>query len=156
MREWFEAGPCHIGVIVGDLREAMATYSSALGLEWAEPRRHTTAFRFPSVNDEVVTLDVVWSLGGPIHYELIEDRHGTIWSMDNPGVLHHVGYWIDKLVDAVGVLNGAGFAVEATLPGESPASGFAYLRHPEGLRVELMDVRSKPMYDEYLAVASRL
>ena len=146
--------PCHIGIVVASLEDAMSRYSSLLGLEWAEPRQHTTVFRVPSSGDQVVSLDVVWSLRGPVHYELIEQQQGTIWGLQDAGALHHVGYWIESVVDGVHLFREKGFTLEATLPSDSLASGFAYLRSPEGLRLEIMDVRSKAMYDDYLGAGT--
>jgi Glyoxalase/Bleomycin resistance protein/Dioxygenase superfamily len=148
---WLEEPPCHLGIIVENLSDAMARYSATLGVSWAQPQHHTTVFRFPSSGDRTVSLDVVWSLQGPVHYELIEARSNTIWSLENSGPLHHVGYWTSNLLDGVERLQKRGSTVEVTLPGDAPVSGFAYLRLQDGMRVEAMDLRSKAAYDEYLS-----
>jgi hypothetical protein len=131
--------PCHLGVIVTDLGAAMETYGRALNLSWTSVRRTDTRMRLGDREVELA-FELVWSVDGPVHIELIQELPGTPWVAAEGAPFHHAGYLVDDLVSGVHELEQSGFSVEATRFVEGAAvMRFAYMRHPLGLRIELMD-----------------
>lgn len=131
--------PFHLGVVVPDLDVAMGVYGEALQLSWSSVR--TTATRMRLDAGEVdISFELVWSVDGPVHIELIREVPGTPWMASEGAPYHHAGYLVDDLGAGVRELEQSGFRLEATraVDGEH-ATRFAYMRHPLGLRVELMD-----------------
>jgi catechol 2,3-dioxygenase-like lactoylglutathione lyase family enzyme len=140
----------HTALAVPDLDEAMAAYSASLGLSWARPQAATMHIRSTS-GDQAVPIRFTYSVEGPPHLELIEGEAGSVWA-PTPG-LHHVGVWTDALAEDAAALEANGLPVEVaglSRSGRSP-SGFTYHRSMHGLRIELVDDRSRPAFERWFA-----
>ena len=140
----------HTALAVSDLDAAMATYSAALGLNWASPEQRTMHIG-AAVGDVSTAIRFTYSIEGPPHLELIEGAEGTIWEA-TPG-LHHIGVWSDALADDAAELERRGLPVEVaglSRSGRRPA-GFTYHRSVHGLRIELVDAASRPAFARWLA-----
>lgn len=140
----------HVAHAVADLDTVMVQLGSALGLEWAAVQQREMAI---SVAGEVVSTPIrfTYSCGSPPHIELIEGQAGTIWAPDRG--LHHIGVWTDDLAGDALQLSESGFSEEVagvSRSGRSPF-GFTYHSSPHGLRLELVDVASRPAFDRWLA-----
>ena len=140
----------HVAHAVADLDTVMAQLESALGLEWAAVQQREMVI---SVAGELVSTPIrfTYSYGSPPHIELIEGQPGTIWAPVRG--LHHIGVWTDDLAGDARQLSESGFSEEAagvSRSGRSPF-GFTYHSSPHGLRLELVDVASRPAFDRWLA-----
>lgn len=140
----------HVAHSVEDLDLAMQQFSDSLGLTWASIQEWDMTI---SVCDEVVSTPIrfTYSCDSPPHIELIEGQPGTIWAPHRG--LHHVGVWSDDLAADAQQLSRSGFTQEAAgvaRSGRIP-SAFTYHSSPHGMRLELVDVRSRPAFDRWLA-----
>ena len=106
-----------------------------------------------AVSDDVVSTPIrfTYSCNVPPHVELIEGQPGTIWAPQNG--LHHLGVWTDDLEGDAIQLDESGFSQQAagvSRSGRIP-SAFTYHLSPHGMRLELVDVASRPAFDRWLA-----
>jgi catechol 2,3-dioxygenase-like lactoylglutathione lyase family enzyme len=144
-------GPFHTGIVVDDLAEAMATYGTAFGLEWALPKHSTHPLR---TERGLLPRDtwVTFSLEGPHHLELLEHADSTAYD-HLPGAprINHLGYWSDDLPVEIARLEAAG--LRCRLHGESPdgwLSRFAYLEDPQSsMFVELVDAELRDEFNAW-------
>ncbi len=154
---WFGAPPSgldmyHVGVVVPDVRAAMAQYSAALGFTWSDGG--------DTVLDVVVDgrprparIAATYSLEGPPYLELVEELSGGVWAAEALA-LNHVGLWTDDLAGSARRLDAA------DLPGRvrhAPPSGqpelFSYHDAGQGLWWELVSTAFRPRLEARLARA---
>ncbi|MDX1449709.1 MAG: VOC family protein [Acidimicrobiia bacterium] len=148
MNDVSPAGPSravhHLAIVVEDLDEGMDRYTESLGLAWANP----WAGEIPIlVGHDIRTPSVRFTLsrGNEPHIELIQSTDRDVWE---PGSgVHHFGVWVDDVNDIVDEMRSLGFTLDAA----SPTGDFAYLRSPDGARIEVVDARSKPDFDRWLS-----
>jgi catechol 2,3-dioxygenase-like lactoylglutathione lyase family enzyme len=149
----------HITVAVPDIEAAMAGYATAFGVEWGKLEDFSgMEIAAPLYPDEEISMEglrLVWSRTNPA-LELAQATSGSpaerLWGVEKgEHRLHHVCYWVDDLGAASEYLADRGFALEITLPPGDVATGFAYHRNAEGMRVELMRSEDKPAVDRWLA-----
>lgn len=138
----------HVGLVVPELGEAMRDLTSTLGLSWAREQRG----EMPVLLDgEQVMRDIsfVYSVEGPPYVELIGANDPPWRAQDG---LHHLGMWTADVVGDLNDLVAENYSVTATGVGrDGTVSRFAYLTSPTGLLVELVDTRSKPAFDRWIA-----
>lgn len=133
----------HFALVTDDIEKSMDVYSGALGLTWAKPWTGTIPI-VTGNESHVASVSFTLSVQGPPHLELIRSDTPSVW---RPGEgLHHFGVWVDDFELSVGGLTSQGFAIEVM----SPTADFTYLRTPDGARIELVDVKSKPAFDRWL------
>ena len=140
----------HVAHAVDDLDAVMQELGSALGLEWATVQQREMAI---SVAGEMASTPIrfTYSRGNQPHIELIEGQPDTIWAPVRG--LHHIGIWTDDLAGDAMKLSESGLSEEVagvSRSGRSPF-GFTYHSSPHGLRLELVDVASRPAFDRWLA-----
>ena len=140
----------HVAHSVENLESAMQQLGDSLGLTWATVQEWEMTI---AVSDEVISTPIrfTYSRNSPPFVELIEGRPGTIWAPHDG--LHHLGVWSDDLSGDGLQLKRSGFTQEAAgvaRSGRSP-SAFSYHRSPHGMRLELVDVASRPAFDRWLA-----
>lgn len=140
----------HVGIVVPDLDTAMDEYAELFSTRWTSVAHRYATMR-TAAGETDVALRIAWSLDGPTHVELVEERPGTPWTAAGSGPLHHVAYWVDDLVAEARTLEAAGYAVEVTRAGPYPVNMFAYCVAPDGLRVELMSPANRPVFARWLA-----
>ncbi len=129
----------HIGVIVEDLRTAMAEMADQTGITWGNAGPVTVTVRdHRGVAPE--TLQVVYGKNGPPYLELIEGTGKGVWALEGGPRLHHMGIWTDTLAADIARLEGQGMRTEASGVGpDGQLSLFAYMKNAHGLRLELVD-----------------
>jgi methylmalonyl-CoA/ethylmalonyl-CoA epimerase len=133
----------HLAMVVEDLDGSMNRYSEALGLTWADP----WTGEIPILIDGEKYAPVVaftLSVEGPPHIELIQSTDRMAWRSE--AGLHHFGVWVDEVETAIQGLTGTGFTVEVL----SPTGDFAYLRSPDGGRIELVNAGARPDFARWL------
>ena len=127
---WFGTPPAgldmyHVGVVVPDVRAAMAQYSEALGFTWSAVG-DTTLDVLVDGRARQARIAATYSLEGPPYLELVEERSGAVWAAGALG-LQHVGLWTDDLDGSVARLDAAGLPGRVRhLPGEGQPSLFSY------------------------------
>lgn len=131
----------HIGLVVPDIDAAMDHLGRTLGLHWAK-LQHTDMG--VTIDGERVTREIsfVYSTDGPPYLELISES-GPPWAPHEG--LHHLGFWTDDLPTDLARMLADGYTMAAR------GRGFAYLSSPTGTYVELVDTRSRPAFDRWMA-----
>jgi hypothetical protein len=138
----------HVGVVVADLVPGMNEIAEVLGLRWGRVQRREMVMESDGGQ---ITLEMAYaySLDGPPHVELIEQRPGSIF--DTPG-LHHLGVWTQDRPGESARLAALGWPREtvALCPDGTWAGGLFHTG-TAGLRLEVVDiVRSGPRLLNYL------
>jgi len=141
------AGPMHLGIIVPDLDRAMESYGRLFGWKWTSTVRVRHEIEGPCATE--AELYVAFATGSPL-VELIEDRPGTIWTVDSRP-LHHFGCWVRDLDEADKILIDAGFAFR----GRGRRVGthrFAYAIYAgrDGLLLEIQDTHFRPGWQTWV------
>lgn len=138
----------HTGMVVDDIEQAMADLSVALGVHWTSVSTRNTVVR-TEAGDEAGDLLVTYTIEGPPHIELIEDRARGIWHARG---LDHLGFWVDDLPAAMARLEAAGHAsIAHGLDDAGRADRFAYHENANGLAIELVDRRIQDDFAGWLA-----
>src|SRR5918996_4219311 len=104
----------HVGILVPDIREAMARFSDVLGLEFKEPAiAHVDDFD-DSTGRRVLDLSITWATTGPPFVELLEAQgEDGLYGSKNLG-LHHLGLYDPSPESVIDELVGKGLRREAT------------------------------------------
>lgn len=130
----------HLGFVVDDLDATMARLGVEWGLSWAPVRAVRALVRVADSREpEPQGHDVrfVTSRQGDPYVKLIEAVPGSVWPPDGGDRLDHWTFWVTSLRDAVSDLERKGYALEATGLEEDGRPRYAYLRSPQGWRIEL-------------------
>jgi hypothetical protein len=146
-------GLSHTGMVVSDLAVAMADFSEAFGLHWAEPTVAASDIVIPG-GTAFRKSRITYSLEGPHHVELIEMVDATAWAAATGGpAVHHLGYRVDDLPAQSARLEGIGFRREFTGIGDGEdVHGFAYhYNHHGGLWIELVSAEWSEVIDRWIA-----
>ncbi|GAA3238026.1 VOC family protein [Pseudonocardia petroleophila] len=131
----------HTGIIVDSLDNAMKTWGTALGLDWAPPKTSTAPMECP---DGVVGREVrfTYSLQGPHFIEILEQVDPSPYlNLTGGRRVHHLGYYTDDLVQASADLEERGFRRELAGVGENGQIGraaFHYSPESPGMWIELV------------------
>lgn len=147
----------HIGLVVENLEDAMATLGQAFHVSWATPYRfEDIPVWTPTDGLNQIELFVTYSKEGPQHVELIEGRaEGIYKTLPLPGV-HHSGIWVEDMAAEITNLKAHGWAVVTA--GDSPENGygtFAYLANPQGaMLLELVSTTLMPTFENWWAGGS--
>lgn len=151
---WFGAAPegldmYHVGVVVPDVREAMARYSAALGFTWSKVG-DTTLDVLVDGRPREARIAATYSMQGPPYLELIEELSGGVWAAHALG-LHHVGFWVDDLEGTITRFEDAGLPGRARhLPAEGQPAMFSYHDGGAGLWWELVSPAFRPRLEARL------
>jgi hypothetical protein len=146
--------PFHVGYIVADVNVAMDQLSEAIGLTWHPPQVFSLDI---NQGNERVGFDVTftYSKEGPVQIEVAEGPAGTMWDVAEYGGPNHNGYWTDDLEGDVDRLTAGGFDLLFSGAGDEPGpQGFAMLRSPWGMRVELIDEVMLPMFETWYSTGT--
>jgi hypothetical protein len=146
--------PFHVGYIVSDVDAAMVQLSEAMGVTWHPPQVFALEIQ---MGDERLGFDVrfTYSKKGPVQIEVAEGPAGTWWDVDDNGGPNHNGYWSDDLVGDIDRLTAGGFELVFAGAGDEPGpQGFAMLRSPWGMGVELIDEAMLPLFETWYATGS--
>lgn len=137
--------PHHIGVVVPNLDEAitdMAGVGDWIRLAVRQPPVPKGTFEIPLILETVnIALKAAFSRPGPVHFEMIEEVPGTIWSAAEGATLHHIAYSVpeERLIELSLDLEARGMPRESTrLNMAGTAIRAVYHRWQTGLRVELL------------------
>ena len=104
----------HVGILVPEIREAMAKFGDVLGLEFKEPAiAHVEDFD-DTTGRRVLDLLITWATTGPPFVELLEAQGEDGLYGTNQLGLHHVGLYDPEPQGLVEELVGKGLRREAT------------------------------------------
>jgi catechol 2,3-dioxygenase-like lactoylglutathione lyase family enzyme len=151
---WFGSPPAgldmyHVGVVVPDVRAAMAQYSAALGFTWSTVGDSRLDVLVDGCRKEC-RIAATYSLEGPPYLELVEELSGGVWAAHALG-LQHVGLWTDDLEGSVARLDAAGLPGRVRhLPGEGQPALFSYHDGGAGLWWELVSTAFRPRLETRL------
>ncbi|MFI5776346.1 VOC family protein [Nocardia sp. NPDC051570] len=125
----------HIGIVVADLRQAMAEFGK-IGLEWHAPVRNESDL---IVGGEKVPYStwMTYSKQGPAYLELLQQSPGTIWAETG---LHHLGLWVDDVPAESEHLTAEGIPLLQQAYDKVVDAPFSYHQTSDGIRLELMDI----------------
>lgn len=142
----------HIGLVVDDLRGAMAVLTELQGIHWAEPVVVNGHFNFKGTVRPWES-EVTYSIEGPLHFELIEQHDVRGWETLTDGRrAHHIAFVTDDLASDAAWMAGRGMELEVHGLAENGAiSGFAYHRSPApGILFELLSSDLKANLDRWI------
>lgn len=128
----------HVGILVPDLSEAIARFSTVLGLDFVEPAQLRT-----DVDDGgcgAVSLDgeFTFSIQGPPYIELIQAKGTGTHGLHNGIGLHHIGAWVDDAAEHITAMESAGVRPEGVLrAGEHVVGAFFRPSDLFGVRYEI-------------------
>ena len=139
----------HVGIVVDDFEGTQEALSALFGYEWCGEIGGPVPVLLPTGR---VTLDMglSYSKTSP-RLELVRTIPGSLWVPAAGSGIHHLGYWSDDLTADGAELSRRGFAAEATglRPDGEPL--WAYHRHPDGPRIELVSRTVQPLMEQYWA-----
>ena len=145
----------HIAIAVSNIEEAQAIYGGTLhnGQGPMIDIHHDWVAPLSPEGMKFAEGRAGWLLGSNPPIEILDGPEGSPWWMpEGQQRLHHVAYWAEDLDDQTAALVKSGFEVEYTMPpfDDGKMRGFAYLLHPNGMRVELQVATDKPAMAKWL------
>jgi catechol 2,3-dioxygenase-like lactoylglutathione lyase family enzyme len=143
----------HVGILVPDIREAMARFSDVLGLEFKEPAvAHVDDFD-DSTGRRVLDLSITWATTGPPFVELLEAQgEGGLYGHDRLG-LHHIGLYDADPEGLIEELVGKGLRREATqwTPEGRIIAVYTAPEELHGTRLEFIDQEREQGMNDWIA-----
>lgn len=139
----------HIGIVADDPTAVMDDLSTLFGYEWAEQIGGSVEVELPG---GLATIDLrAWYSTTAPQLEVVQSIPGTVWIPAAGSGVHHIGYWVDDVAAASTALVDAGYTLEVKGLRADGSTPWAYLRGPEGPRVELVSTQMRPVMDAYFA-----
>lgn len=125
----------------------MAELTRTQGYEWCEEIGGHVSVWLPDGPTEI-NLRAWYSKTVP-HLEVVQAIPGTVWSPAAGSGIHHLGYWVEDVAYSLALLEAEGYVREAAGVRPDGQPYWAYLRHPEGIRVELVSQALQPTMERY-------
>ncbi|MCP4436735.1 MAG: VOC family protein [Actinomycetia bacterium] len=139
----------HSGFVVDDFEGTLERLTGLFGYRWGEEIRIESTFTLADNQPATVESAFCYSLGEP-RVEVLRTIPGTVWEPADSGI-HHLGYWSDDVQLDSAALVAAGYEFELCGPGGHDEALFAYHRHANGPRIELVSRDVAPMFEQYWA-----
>jgi hypothetical protein len=115
----------------------MALYSAAFGFSWATVRESAPEVVVDGERRSA-QIAVTYSVQGPPHLELVQERRGGVWAADGLA-LTHVGFWTEDLAAGMRALAESGLAARVHDAGrDGRPARYSYHPFAGGLWVELV------------------
>jgi catechol 2,3-dioxygenase-like lactoylglutathione lyase family enzyme len=128
----------HVGFVVPDLDEAIATLGPVLGVHFMRP----AVFPFPVLETPLGPREVSLRLSystQPMHVELIGSAPGSLWDFEDRRRGHHVGVWSDDIANEAERLDRRGMPRLWWVHGPDGNLVFSYHDTPYGFYIELVN-----------------
>lgn len=141
----------HVGIIVANLHEAIANFSSMLGLTFGPVQEVTMIAAGASPGK--IKVKVAYSVEGPVHLELIEGNDGGPFSVASGEGIHHVGFWGDDFTSYQLRKRKNKLAVETTIH-TMPGDPTYWLTQPaklHGTRIEFVSAKIRKGMEAWIA-----
>lgn len=142
----------HICLAVDDIDAWVERYTAMLGTQWSSPVVIDQEWINGEGARELIQGRGVWASGQSPWLELFQGAPGSPWETA-PGQarLDHIGYWADDMDASAAQLQAAGHVLEYSMhPPENGLVGFAYYRHPNGIRVEIHEGRDRAAFKRWV------
>src|ERR1700693_4971678 len=131
----------HVGIIVPDLKSAIARYSNILGIRFTDPATfHIPYLEDPEPHDG--RLVAAFSMTQPPYYELIQASGNGITSKALAGHILYFGVWETDMACRLTKLQEQGIGMDALFKMDAGSPPFAMITKPDlmGARIEYVDV----------------
>jgi catechol 2,3-dioxygenase-like lactoylglutathione lyase family enzyme len=142
----------HVGMRAAHLESALDELSETHQVEWTEINERDFTVWEPGNGYRTYPLRLAFSRQGPIRLEILESIPGSHWDgRDVPGP-HHLGVWVDDVGAEIERLSARGWSLE--FAANSPEEGygrFAYIRSPQGILFEPVDIANRPRFEAWWA-----
>jgi glyoxalase/bleomycin resistance protein/dioxygenase superfamily protein len=140
----------HIGIVVEDFESSLAELSELFGYEWCDEMTNPTDVVYADGSTAVIPTSFAYSMNAP-RLEVIRAVPGTLWEPAAGSGVHHMGYWSDDIEAESASLARRGWAREVV--GRRPTGEvyWAYHRHGNGPRIELVTRALQPTLEQYFA-----
>lgn len=142
----------HIGMRAAHLESALEQLTASHGVEWTPISERPFRVWEPGNGYREYPLRLAFSREGPVRLEVLEGVPGSHWDgRDVPGP-HHLGVWVENVGEECERLIARGWTLE--FAAASPEEGygrFAYIRSPEGILFEPVDVANRPRFEAWWA-----
>jgi len=142
----------HIGIRVPDHDAAMHELGTSHGVEWTSVRESPFRVWEPGSGYAEYPLRLCFSREGPCRLELLEGVPGSHWDGRVVPGPHHLGVWVDDVGAEVERLLARGWTLQ--FAAASPEEGygrFAYVRSPDGVLFEPVDVANRARFEAWWA-----
>lgn len=141
----------HIGIVVTDLEAAMARFSDALGITFAQP----ATFHIPILEDPLPhewDLVAAFSMTQPPYYELIQAAGDGITSRTHAGKILYFAVWEPDMAKRMEELDRLKIGIDAKFRMEAKKPPFALITKPDlvGTRIEYVDISDKTAIEEWV------
>jgi len=142
----------HVGFVVPDLEEGIATMTEVLGVPFTEPidLAGLQLMTPEGPRDEVLRLAYTTR---PANVELIGTVSGTLWDFDDAHRGHHLGVWSDDVQAEAARLTALGMPALWWGVGTEGRWMFSYHLTPYGMYIELVDTIARAFYPQWFAAA---
>lgn len=128
----------HVGFVVPDLQEAIATLGPALGISFLPPLELPFSILETPAGSREVSLHLTYSTR-PVHVELIGSVSGSLWDFEDRRRGHHVGVWADDMEAEADRLDSLGMPRLWWVRAPDGAIIFSYHDTPYGFYIELVN-----------------
>ncbi len=142
----------HAGIVVDDLEPSLVDLADLFGYEWCEPISVSTPVVLPE-GEIMLDLRFTYSVTSP-RLEVIRSVPGTLWTPVMGSGIHHLGYWSDDVAADSALLEGQGYAAEATGLRPDGFPFWAYHRSRGGPRIEIVSRQVQPSLEQYWSAGS--
>ena len=142
----------HVGFVVPDLEEGIATMTEVLGVPFTEPITMAGLRLMTPDGPRVEVLRLAYTTR-PANVELIGTVSGTLWDFDDQHRGHHLGVWTDDVEAEAHRLEGLGLPALWWGEGAEGRWMFSYDLTPYGFYVELVDTVARSFYPEWFSAA---
>lgn len=146
----------HIGIIVPDLKKAIADFSRILGITFTNPEYfHINRLEDPEPHSH--DSYVAFSQEGPPYYELIEASGDGIFSSKHQGKILYLGMWEKDMAARVKALEKEGIEIDAWFRNEEGGVPFCVITSPQGplgIRLEYVDQGVQSTIEQWVKTGS--
>ena len=128
----------HIGMVVQDLQEAAAHYSSLLDITFADPTDSVLCIENPQLQQsESIKVVAAYSRTRAPYLELIQANGNGIFSAKNAGGILYFGVWESDMEGRMQKLKQQGIGIEALISSECGKSPNAIITAPDKMCVRM-------------------
>lgn len=142
----------HIGFLVENLEDAIASFSEQIGTPFTEPAVGISEDFSEDGLTRTIEVRYAYSKIGPPYCELIEVHDEGLYGRAQGLGVHHVGMWMPDCASRVSELRSSGIPIEAMFGSFDDYIRTAYFQPPDlpGLRIELMDERNRARMEAWI------
>ena len=142
----------HVGIVVEDIKLAIARYSEVFGITFSEPETAVIPYLAdPDPAPGPVEQVVAFARTAPPFYQLIQARDSGVFGPEGLGRVLYYGYWETDMAARIARLEELGIGIDARLAVGPEVLPYAVITAPDllGVRVQYVNPSLHPsLYEE--------